>query len=152
MYGAKKILAILLLLRQQSSIIRFIERDQFQASKLDSKLPLSLPALEEYLPSHSVALEFYDLQWEFTYPGFSHTVLHRSLDSNTVLPFVGEPKHLGEGGFGIVSEVILPQPLQKSISMDDPNVRYPQEEHEPLLTFVDCRSCPKRIQVSRESR
>ncbi len=128
LHGAKKTLAILLLLRHQSSIVRFIERDQFQASTLDSKLPLTLPALEECLPSNSIALEFYDLQWDFTYPGFSHTVLHRSLHSNTVLPFIGEPKHLGEGGFGIVTEVTLPQRLQHKISMDGPKVRYSQQQ------------------------
>ncbi len=123
LYGARKTLAILILLNEQSSIISFIERDQFQASKLDSKLPLTLQTLEEQLPSSSIASEFYDLQWEFTYPGFSHTVLHRSLDPNTVLPFIGDPKQLGEGGFGTVSEVILPQVLRESISLDGTNVR-----------------------------
>ncbi|KAL8646583.1 MAG: hypothetical protein Q9226_006797 [Calogaya cf. arnoldii] len=122
LYGARKVLAILIVLRQPSTIIRFIERDQFQASKLDSKLPLDLQALQGYLPSHSIALEFYDLQWEFTYPEFFLTVLHRSLDPNTVLPFVGDPKYLGEGGFGTVTEVLLPQPLQEHMIRDQPKL------------------------------
>ncbi|KAL8680135.1 MAG: hypothetical protein Q9186_003659 [Xanthomendoza sp. 1 TL-2023] len=97
--GAKKIFAILLLLHQPGLIVHFIEKDQFQSVKLDYKLPFTVQALAGILHSHTTAGEFHDIQWEFTSPEFSHSMFHRSLNSNTVLPFVGDPKDLGEGGF-----------------------------------------------------
>ncbi|KAL8923159.1 MAG: hypothetical protein Q9172_003256 [Xanthocarpia lactea] len=110
--GARRLFAILLLLGQQSSILRFIEKDQFQFIRLDDKLPLTLPVLKEILLSDTTAEEFSDLQWEFTAPEFSYSALHRTLHPSTILPFIGNPKFLGEGGFGRVSEVSLPQHLE----------------------------------------
>jgi hypothetical protein len=44
---------------------------------------------------------FYEKQWEFTAPIFAPFVLRRSLEYETILPFIKEEK-LGSGGFGDV--------------------------------------------------
>ncbi|KAL8689077.1 MAG: hypothetical protein Q9218_005166, partial [Villophora microphyllina] len=98
-------------------LTEFIEKDQFQAVKLDAKLPTTLPALEDILPSQTTAGEFFDLQWEFTSPEFTYSVLHRSLHPSSVLPFIGGSKDLGEGGFGTVTEVILPQIILQGVNI-----------------------------------
>ncbi|KAL9075022.1 MAG: hypothetical protein Q9161_001953 [Pseudevernia consocians] len=89
---------------------------------LDSKLPLSPTDLSKVLETAVVAKEFYDTQWTFIPPEFTYSAIHRSLDANTILPFIGDPKELGEGGFGVVTEVILPQDLCQSI--DEPSVQF----------------------------
>ena len=102
--GGRKTFAILIMIRQAPLILEFVEQDQFQESWLDSRLPLSLPALESIL-SHTDAIDFDDKQWEFVSPVFSLSKGHRHLDDNTILPFCGKPRQRGDGGFGLVSEI-----------------------------------------------
>ena len=111
MRGARRILAILTVLRHENMFLRFIATDHFRKIDLDSKLPLSLTDLSKILEMAVVAKEFYDVQWAFVPPEFTYSAIHRSLDANTILPFIGEPKELGEGGFGVITEVNLPQDL-----------------------------------------
>lgn len=115
MRGARRILAILILLREENRFLRFIATDHFRVVDLDSKLPLSLTDLSIILEKAAVAKEFYDVQWTFLPPEFTYSAIHRSLDANTILPFIGEPKELGEGGFGVITEVILPQDLRLDV-------------------------------------
>ncbi len=123
MRGARRILAILLVLYKANFFLHFIDRDNFQVVNLDHKLPYTLSSLSTIFESETVAKEFFDVQWGFVAPEFTYSALHRSLDINTVLPFVDEEKQLGEGGFGTVTEVFLPPFLQKSVCVDGHEVR-----------------------------
>lgn len=120
MKGARRILAILILLRQEKMFLQLIATD-FRNVDLDSKLPLSSTDLSKVLETAVVAKEFYDMQWTFIPPEFTYSAIHRSLDANTILPFIGNPKDLGEGGFGVITEVNLPQDLCQNI--DEPRVQ-----------------------------
>ena len=111
MRGARRILAVLIILRQENRFLRFIATDHFRTIDLDCKLPLPLTDLSKILEMAVVAKEFYDLQWTFVPPEFTYSAIHRSLDAKTILPFIGEQKELGEGGFGVITEVNLPEDL-----------------------------------------
>ena len=129
MRGARRILAILILLRQENRFLQLISTD-FRNVDLDSKLPMSPTDLSRVLGTAIVAKEFYDIQWTFIPPEFTYSAIHRSLDANTILPFIGDPKELGEGGFGVVTEVILPQDLCQNT--DEPSVQYVPERSTSL--------------------
>lgn len=103
MKGARKIFAILVVVRQPQSILSFVQDDQFQ-SWLDHKLPFGLSKLQKLLPSASLGQEFYEKQWEFTAPVFTKRLLPRVLEDDIILPFV-EDKQEGEGGFGVVHTI-----------------------------------------------
>lgn len=103
MKGARKIFAILLVIRQPQSILSFVQDDQFQ-SWLDHKLPFTLDKLQELLSSASLGQEFYEKQWEFTSPVFTKRLLPRVLEDDIILPFV-EDKEEDEGGFGVVHTI-----------------------------------------------
>lgn len=105
--GGKRLFAILVLLGEESLLLRFIERDQMaKQSDLDSRLPLTLTDLEVTLGSGTTASLFYERQWELFPPYFCAEKTHRLFNEDTVFPFVGmEP--LTEGGFGEVSKVTL---------------------------------------------
>lgn len=98
--GARKIFAILVLNCHERYITKFIEGDQLQSSQLDHRLPFHLEQLQT-LMSRGHANLFYEKQWEFTAPIFAPFVLRRSLEYETILPFIREEK-LGSGGFGDV--------------------------------------------------
>jgi hypothetical protein len=98
--GARKIFAILLLNSHERYITKFIAGDQLQSSQLDYKLPFDLGQLQNLMSGGHAAL-FYDKQWEFTAPVFTPSVLRRSLQHDTILPFTKEQK-VGSGGFGDV--------------------------------------------------
>lgn len=102
--GGRRTFAILIMIRRESLILRFVEKDELQGAWLDSKLPFSLPALKSIL-SDTDAIDFYDKQWEFVSPIFSPSKGHRELHDDTVLPFSGEPRRRGDGGFGFVAEI-----------------------------------------------
>ena len=114
MRGARRILATLILLRQENMFLKLVATD-FRNVDLDSKLPLSRTDLSKVFEGAVVAKEFYDTQWTFIPPEFTYSAIHRSLDANTILPFIGDPKELGEGGFGLIIEIVLPQDLCHSI-------------------------------------
>src|SRR6266487_1488536 len=78
MDGAQKIFATLVLINQEAAITKFIQNDQFQHSRLDSKLPFSLPDLESM--GFDWAQDFYETQWEFISPVFPDRATHRILD------------------------------------------------------------------------
>lgn len=88
--------------------LQFVATDHFRIVDLDCKLPSSPTDLLKILETAIVAKEFYDIQWTFIPPEFISSAIYRSLDVNTILPFIGHPKELGEGGFGVITEVILP--------------------------------------------
>ncbi len=116
MRGARRILAILIILRQENMFLQLVATDHFRSVDLDCKLPLSPTDLSKILETAVVAKEFYDIQWTFIPPEFTYSAIHRSLDANTILPFIGDPKELGEGGFGVITEVILPQDLCQNVN------------------------------------
>ena len=113
--GARRILAILVVMRQEKNFLRFIETDHFRLDGLDSRLPLPLTELSKILETTAVAKEFFDVQWTFIPPEFKNSAIHRSLDADTILPFIGEPKDLGEGSFGVVTEVLVPREICQSV-------------------------------------
>ena len=104
--GARKVFAILILIRQERKISAFFETYlQSDDQKLDSRLPFSEPELSKVF-TRDVACEFEEQQWDFTAPVFNHRLVHRNIPSQFPLPFI-ESKKLGEGGFGDVYEVVV---------------------------------------------
>lgn len=103
--GARKILAILILMRKEGLIRSFIEHDQFQTEKLDAKLPVSELWLQTLI-GEKPAKKFCQTQWMFIAPFFRNDLSHRTLENDIVLPFTSS-RHIGSGAFGTVSEVTL---------------------------------------------
>jgi hypothetical protein len=112
MKGGLRLFSILIVVGQEKSILRFIERDGMQRSGLDDKLPFSADELQAIIPETDGASDFFKRQWEFVAPVFSRNVLHRSLNSKIRLPFV-QNKKIDEGGFGVVYEIKLHPDHQK---------------------------------------
>jgi hypothetical protein len=124
--GARRVFAILVILNgQEKEILHFIEHDHFQASPLDHKLPFSKADLEVIVPS--IAIDFYEKQWEFSAPIFSREADHRFLDIFTALPFL-ENKKISEGGFGEVFSVVL-HPGHQNLSLISPTKVCPLFEY-----------------------
>ena len=135
MKGARRILAIFVILRQENLFLQFIATDYSQFVDLDRKLPLSRTDLSEVLKSATVALEFYNTQWTFIPPEFSYSAIHRSLDADTILPFMGDAACLGEGGFGVITEVNLPQTLCQNVGeRSEEFISARSESHQDLRT------------------
>jgi hypothetical protein len=103
--GARKIFSILILMKDEALIRKFIEHDQFQFKDLDAKLPLSESALQRII-GNGPAKRFYRKQWMFVSPYFRNDLRHRILEHDVVLPFI-DSSFVGRGGFGTVSEVTL---------------------------------------------
>ena len=103
--GAKKIFAILILMRKEILIRHFIEHDQFQTEKLDAKLPMSVSWLQTLIGEKSAKL-FCQKQWMFVAPYFRNDLSHRNLENDVILPFTAS-RYVGSGGFGTVFEVTL---------------------------------------------
>jgi hypothetical protein len=103
--GARAIFAILVLQSKLHFIRNFIEQDQYQNGQLDAKLPYSELALQNLLGKAAGRL-FWDRQWMFIAPIFRHDLSHRILKDAVVLPFI-QSSYIGEGAFGVVSEVTL---------------------------------------------
>jgi hypothetical protein len=110
--GAHKIFAILILQGKQYLIQKFIEQDQFQKGPLDGKLPISEPVLQEVL-GKAAGTRFWSNQWMFIAPVFRYDLSHRKLEDAVILPFT-KTSNIGEGAFGVVSEVQL-HPLHQGI-------------------------------------
>jgi hypothetical protein len=103
--GARRIFSILILMRDEALIRKFIEHDQFQFKHLDAKLPLTESALQQII-GNGPAKRFYRKQWMFVSPYFRNDLLHRILKHDVVLPFM-DSSFIGRGDFGTVSEVTL---------------------------------------------
>lgn len=112
--GGHKIFAILILIGQPESILKFVEDDHLQGSHLDHKLPFQLDKLQKLLSNLSAAKQFHEKQWEFTAPIFTGSVLPRVLEKEVILPFV-ESSEVGEGGFGVV-HLIKVEPSHQEFS------------------------------------
>lgn len=98
-YGAFKIFAILVHIRHTSSLLRFIETDNYQTG-LDSRLPFEERRLKAILKDPA-SQEFYERQWHFIAPVFCDSVFRRILPPETILPITHQ-EFLGKGSFGIV--------------------------------------------------
>ncbi len=105
--GARKVFAILVLMREGQKIAAFLEHHlQSDGQTLDSRLPFFESELKMVL-NPDLASEFEELQWEFIAPIFSHRLLHRNLQMDSRLPFI-ESRKIGGGGFAYVYEVVIP--------------------------------------------
>lgn len=102
--GGRKVFAILVTIRRTEVIIHFIANDHLQGQRIDSRLPFSKESLHFIGPD--IAEEFYEEQWHFTAPILSRQFHHRSLDAETILPFM-QSKFRGEGAFGKVHEITV---------------------------------------------
>jgi hypothetical protein len=105
MSGAKRVFAILVLQGKLHLLSKFIENDQFHKGELDAKLPISEATLQALL-GKAAGRSFWDNQWIFVAPVFRHDLSHRRLENPVVLPFI-QSSPIGEGAFGVVSEVTL---------------------------------------------
>ena len=100
---ARKVFAILLLIGHGEAIEVMFKHDSLQQLSVDAKLPFSERSLQILLGNDSLAGDFFERQWELITPVFSHTLLPREFEGETILPFLGqEPK--GDGSFGEVWE------------------------------------------------
>ncbi|KAF2826432.1 kinase-like protein [Ophiobolus disseminans] len=118
--GARKTFAILVLINQESNILRFIEHDDFQDQPLDSKLPIPLDSLMRIIPH--AAEEFFEEQRRLTVPIFTQQLIHRYFSDETILPFISV-RALGQGGFGQVHEVTLPWTHQRYVKKPGNNLK-----------------------------
>ena len=105
-HGARRVFAILILIREVKKITAFLEHHlQSDGQTLDSRLPFSSSELGTvFMPD--VASEFEELQWDLIAPVFSHRLLHRNLQIKSRLPFIKSRK-IGGGGFGDVYEIVI---------------------------------------------
>ncbi|KAI0966951.1 kinase-like domain-containing protein [Xylaria arbuscula] len=103
--GGKKIFGILVMLRKEQEIVRFIENDYMQGQPLDAKLPFGKPELIAILGEENGEL-FYRKQWTMSVPRFRGDSSHRIFDKATIFPFTQERK-IGAGAFGTIYEVKL---------------------------------------------
>ncbi len=87
---APKVFAILVLINHIDCIFRFIRQDQLQTRHVDSLLPFSEARLQEILADDYLAGLFHEKQWEFCAPVFSGRIIPRTLDRQTILPFLQE--------------------------------------------------------------
>lgn len=108
--GGRKVFATLLTIRRAEAIVLFIANDHLQGERIDSRLPFSKESLHFIAPD--VAEEFYEEQWHFTAPILSRQFHHRSLDAETILPFV-QSKFRGEGAFGKVHQITVHRSHQR---------------------------------------
>ena len=100
---ARKVFAILLLIGHGEAIEAMFKHDSLQNSSLDAKLPFSEHALQILLGNDHLAGDFFERQWELITPVFSHTLLPREFEEETILPFLGQDSK-GSGSFGEVWE------------------------------------------------
>ena len=110
--GGHRIFSILVVIRQETLLVHFLDTDNLQSNTLDSRLPLDTSTLLSLLPdgldSEVAAQEFSDRQWEFIVPVFNSGLTHRKFDDMTILPFLwAKDRRSWEGAFGVVDEVTL---------------------------------------------
>ena len=115
--GAKRIFAILVLMRKESLIRHFIEHDQFQTGELDAKLPFYQIQLQDIVDEKSARL-FCQKQWAFIAPHFRNDLSYRALEDDVILPFISS-RFVGSGGFGKVFEVVLERSHQGVSAIND---------------------------------
>ena len=72
MRKTKRILAILIFLREKNTFFRFIATDHFRVIDLNFKLSLSLIDFSKILKITTIAKEFYDVQWTFVFSEFTY--------------------------------------------------------------------------------
>ncbi|KAK5634958.1 hypothetical protein RRF57_010670 [Xylaria bambusicola] len=118
---AKKVFAILVLMSEESYIVKF--RDH---GFLDNSLPLS--EQDALTVGDSISVHFANQQWELLPETFRATMSenHQEFGMKRILPFIGQAEHVGEGGSGVVVKVKI-QPSQQTF--------YPQMASRPLLHF-----------------
>jgi hypothetical protein len=110
MHGARKVFAVLILISEELSILKFMGNDQFLNSEADQKMPFNIESLN--IVDKVIALDFFRQQWNLCAPSFPDAVSHRVLDNNIILPFLEEVK-FGEGSFGVLYEVVLHPSCQR---------------------------------------
>ncbi|RYP38834.1 hypothetical protein DL768_010752 [Monosporascus sp. mg162] len=96
----KKTFAILILLVEEDYIVKFRQR-----SFLDDRLPLSNHDAQDV--ASDVGIRFANQQWELLSETFRAKMWesHHEFGMERILPFVGKPEQVGEGGFGEVVKV-----------------------------------------------
>jgi serine/threonine protein kinase len=132
--GAKKVFAVLLLIRHEKDIVRFVEYDGFQNQSLDSRVPLSLDVLRRIF--RDAAEEFYEEQWLVTAPIFTKHLTHRYFQDETVLPFTTS-RPVGRGGFGQIYDVTIPSGHQRF-------------DNNSLIQATEIHAARKELEVDEE--
>jgi len=124
--GGRRLLGILILIRREDAILRFLERDHGQLQDLDSRLPLKLSDLRIIFGDGSdadSAAPFFEMQWRFLAPVLRNDRSHRILEDLTILPFTEREDWATPSGFGDISKIIISPFHQRLVDLDlDGNV------------------------------
>lgn len=114
--GGKKLFSVLILIKREDAVSRFLESDQLQ--ELNSRLPFKLDNdLRAILGNQDDAEKFYKAQWRVIAPILRHDRSHRAFHQMTVLPFV-QCENLPGGGNGTISRITLHPSHQLLVTPD----------------------------------
>lgn len=123
--GGRRVFAILILVERMLFLDKFVGIDGSHIDlHLDAQLPLPNERLVRLLGSQSKAKDFYKRQWEVLAPVFDGSSIHRTYDKDTILPFTRPVKELGDGAFGVVSMITLPNTQHRFENIHTEQVLY----------------------------
>lgn len=110
--GAQKVFCILAYIGFAGYIRKFIEKDGLLLRQVDEDLPFSRGRLRSVADDNLFINCFYEKQWQFCAPVISQRIIPRTLEDETVLPFL-KSEYSGEGGFGVITKITI-HPEHKS--------------------------------------
>ena len=110
--GASKVFCILAYIGYSGHIRKFIEKDGLLLRQVDEDLPLGKGRLRTVADDNLFINSFYEKQWQFCAPVISQRIIPRTLEDETILPFLTSER-IDQGGFGVIL-VITIHPEHKS--------------------------------------
>ncbi|KAF8540172.1 hypothetical protein BDD12DRAFT_834625 [Trichophaea hybrida] len=119
--GGRRLLGILVLIRREDAVWRFLQRDHGQLQDLDSRLPLKLNNLKIIFGEDGgagSAAAFFETQWRFLAPLLRNDRSHRIFDDLTILPFVEREDWATSSGFGDISKITICPIHQQLVDLD----------------------------------
>lgn len=133
--GARKVFAILVLDGHAKYITKFLEADNMQTSCLDEQLPFDEPKLQQ-LMSDVHAAQFWRCQWKFCPPTLFETVICRSLQPETILPFRTVTRLGSQGSFGIMSLIEVDATEHHIATQSSSDIGQIRDSSRPTLKLV----------------
>ena len=110
--GASKVFCILAYIGYSGHIHKFIEKDGLLLRQIDEDLPLGKGRLRTVADDNLFINSFYEKQWQFCAPVISQRIIPRTLEDETVLPFLTSER-IDQGGFGVITKITI-HPEHKS--------------------------------------